>query len=235
MTFFEFIAQEVREYLAELGFRSSTRRSATASCSTPPTAIEHWKADGLDLTPILAEVHSPDGAGDRATRSRQDHELEKHFDDELIAAARDALEHGARGDRSTCRSATPSAPSARCSATRSPRRTARTACRRHDRRHPHRLGRAVLRRVHAGGITLRLEGDSNDYVGKGLSGGQIVVRPAPGRRWSAEQNVIAGNVIGYGATPGSCSCAASSASGSACATPARPPSSRAWATTRSST
>ena len=82
------------------------------------------------------------------------------------------------------------------------------------------------------GITLRLDGDANDYVGKGLSGGRIVVRPDREAPFAAEDNVIAGNVIGYGATAARSSCAAGWASGSACATPARPPSSRAWATTR---
>jgi glutamate synthase domain-containing protein 3 len=82
---------------------------------------------------------------------------------------------------------------------------------------------------------MRLFGDANDYVGKGLSGGRIVVRPAREATFAAEDNVIAGNVIGYGATAGRSSCAAGSASGSASATPARWPSSRASATTRWST
>lgn len=76
------------------------------------------------------------------------------------------------------------------------------------------------------GITLRLEGDANDYVGKGLSGGRIVVRPDKSATFAAEDNVIAGNVIGYGATGERSSCGASWASASACATRVRPPWSR---------
>ncbi len=85
------------------------------------------------------------------------------------------------------------------------------------------------------GIRLRLEGDSNDYVGKGLSGGEIIVRPPRQSVFLAERNVIAGNVIGYGATQGSMFIRGIVGSGSSCATPVRPRSSRALATMRSST
>lgn len=85
------------------------------------------------------------------------------------------------------------------------------------------------------GIALHLEGDSNDYVGKGLCGGKIVIRPHRTSVFPAERNVIAGNVIGYGATQGSMFLRGIVGSGSSCATRARPRSSRAWATTRSST
>jgi glutamate synthase (NADPH/NADH) large chain len=78
----------------------------------------------------------------------------------------------------------------------------RGPARRHDRRHPHRLRRSELRRVRAEGITLRLVGDSNDFFGKGLSGGRLTLRPDPAAPFRAEENVIAGNVILYGATSG---------------------------------
>ena len=85
------------------------------------------------------------------------------------------------------------------------------------------------------GITLRLEGDANDYVGKGLSGGRIVVRPPANANFTAEDNVIAGNVIGYGATSGEMYLRGLVGSGSVCATPGPPRSSRASATTAAST
>jgi glutamate synthase (NADPH/NADH) large chain len=86
------------------------------------------------------------------------------------------------------------------------------------------------------GVTLRLLGDGNDYVGKGLSGGRVVIRPERTSPLVAEDNTIAGNVIGYGATSRArSSCEAASANDSVSATPARRPSSRAWATTGSNT
>ena len=183
VNFFEFIAEEVREYLAELGFRSLDEVDRPrASCSTSTAPSSTGRRSGLDLTPIL------DGPDVRATTSRaatcaqQDHELDEHFDVRAHRArSRDRASRTAARSRSTCRSATPSAPSARCSATRSPCATARTGCRpaRSSSTSPARPGSrfgAFMPR----GITLRLEGDSNDYVGKGLSGGQIVVRPPRG-------------------------------------------------------
>ena len=166
-------------------------------------AIDHWKAHGLDLSPIL-------GARRRTRTSRrcyhsvgQDHGLDRALDQELIAP----LPAGARGRAarapSSCPSATSTAPSARCSAPRSPgawggdglpdgtidihlRGSAGQS-----------FGAFVPR-----GITLRLEGDANDYVGKGLSGGRLILHPDRDARFAAEDNIIAGNVIAYGATGG---------------------------------
>jgi len=199
-TFFEYIAEEVREHLAALGFRSIEEAIGQIRYVDTAKAINHWKASGLDLSPILAQVHSPDGSGTHHTVG-QDHGLEKALDHQLIAAARDAIDSG-----------TPV--------------TARFAIRNVNRTVGTMLGHEVTK-VHASGledgtidytltgsagqsfgaflpagITLRLEGDANDYVGKGLSGGRVVVRPAPGSALVAEDNVIAGNVIGYGATSG---------------------------------
>ena len=124
-TFFEYIAEEVREHLAALGFRSieeavgqiqlPRHRQGDHATGRPPASTS---------APILAEVQSPDGSGTRHTVG-QDHGLEKALDHQLIAAARDAIDHGSRGDRAVRRSATSTAPSARCSATRSPRCTRR--------------------------------------------------------------------------------------------------------------
>jgi glutamate synthase (NADPH) large chain len=202
VNFFEFIAQEVREYLAELGFRSLDEAIGHAEVLDVDRAIEHWKASGLDLSPIL---HGPEFADDepRKNARQQDHELEKHFDVGLIEAARDALSNGTPvtlelpirnteravgtmlGHEVTLRHGENGLPSGTIDVTLTGS-----------------AGQSFGAFLPAG-ITLRLVGDSNDYVGKGLSGGQIVVRPSAAAGFAAEENVIAGNVIGYGATQGS--------------------------------
>jgi glutamate synthase (NADPH/NADH) large chain len=201
VTFFEFIAEEVRELLAELGFRTIEEAIGHAEVLDTRTAIDHWKASGLDLEPILHVPEIADGASLHNTSS-QDHGLERALDVELIRLAAPALERS-----EAVRISSP---------IRNVNRTVGTM-----------LGSELTRR-HGGsgladdtivvdlvgsagqslgaflpsGITLRLEGDANDYVGKGLSGGRIVVRPAPNATFRAEDNIIAGNVILYGATSG---------------------------------
>ncbi|UOE46071.1 glutamate synthase large subunit [Agromyces larvae] len=202
VNFFEFIAQEVREYLAELGFRSLDEVIGRRELLDVDRAVSHWKADGLDLAPVLIGPDFSDSEPRRNARP-QDHELHEHFDNELIRRARQVLDHGGRIEVEV--------------PIRNTERAVGTM-----------LGHEVT--VHHGeqglpagsidvsltgsagqslgaflpsGVTLRLSGDANDYVGKGLSGGQIVVRPVESAGFVAEQNVIAGNVIGYGATSGS--------------------------------
>ncbi|GAA4402287.1 glutamate synthase large subunit [Fodinibacter luteus] len=199
-TFFEYIAEEVREHLAALGFRSVAEAVGQVQHIDASRAITHWKASGLDLAPVLARVNSPDGSGIRHTTG-QDHGLEKALDHQLIAAARDAIDHGA--------------PVTARFPIRNVNRTVGTMLG-HEvtKAHPAGLEDGTVDLTFTGsagqsfgaflpsGITLRLEGDANDYVGKGLSGGRVVVRPAPGSALVAEENVIAGNVIAYGATSG---------------------------------
>ena len=199
-TFFEYIAEEVREHLAALGFRSIAEAVGEISSLDVSRAISHWKASGLDLSPILARVESPDGSGKRAAIA-QDHGLEKALDHQLIAIARDAISDGTAvtGEISI----------------RNVNRTVGTMLG-HEvtRAHPSGLpdntidlefhgsaGQSFGAFVPAG-VTLRLFGDGNDYVGKGLSGGRVVIRPDRTSPLVAEENVIAGNVIGYGATSG---------------------------------
>ena len=201
VNFFEFIAQEVREYLAALGFRSLDEAIGQVELLDMRKAIDHWKADGLDLTPIL---HVPATAVGHPRRRvvAQDHGLDAALDNELIAMCAPALER-----KEPVRARLP---------IRNVNRTVGTM-----------LGSRVTRAYggeglpdgtidltfqgSAGqsfgaflpaGITLRLEGDANDYLGKGLSGGRIVVRPDRRAEFPAEENIIAGNVIGYGATSG---------------------------------
>jgi glutamate synthase (NADPH/NADH) large chain len=201
INFFEFIAEEVREYLAALGFRSLEEAIGHNELLDVNGAIEHWKASGLDLTPIL---DGPDFAPDEPRKNArgQNHELEKHFDNRLIQASADVLEHGGHVELSL-----PIRNTERAVGTM----LGHEVTVRHGEHGLPAGSIEITLKGSAGqsfgaflpsGITLRLEGDSNDYVGKGLSGGQIVVRPDRTSVFPAERNVIAGNVIGYGATQG---------------------------------
>ncbi|HVW79619.1 MAG TPA: glutamate synthase large subunit [Mycobacteriales bacterium] len=198
-TYFEFVAEEVREHLAALGFRSIEEAVGQVESLDTRAAIDHWKASGLDLTPIL---HQPEVDGPRHQTRSQDHGLEKALDQTLVQLA-----EGALADARPVKLELP---------VRNVNRTVGTI-----------LGHEVTKRyADAGlpdntidvtftgsagqsfgafvprGITLRLLGDSNDYLGKGLSGGRIILRPDPAAPFRAEENVIAGNVILYGATGG---------------------------------
>jgi glutamate synthase (NADPH/NADH) large chain len=201
VNFFEFIAEEVREYLAQLGFRSLAEIVGRVDLLDAALAIEHWKASGLDLSPVLYAPELPEGTAIHCVTG-QDHGLDKALDNTLIQLA-----EGTLADGSPVRLELP---------IRNVNRTVGTM-----------LGYEVTRRWggqglpdgtidisftgSAGqsfgaflprGITLRLEGDANDYVGKGLSGGRIIVRPPAASPFAAAEQVIAGNVIGYGATSG---------------------------------
>jgi glutamate synthase (NADPH/NADH) large chain len=201
VNFFEFIAEEVREYLAALGFRSLEEAIGHAEALDITRAVDHWKADGLDLTPILHVPSLPEGASLHQTVG-QDHGLAKALDNELIRICRPAIESG-----EPVRAQLP---------IRNVNRTVGTM-----------LGHEITKKYRAEGlpdgtidltftgsagnsfaafvprgVTLRLEGDANDYVGKGLSGGRVVIRPDRAARFDAADQIIAGNVIAYGATSG---------------------------------
>ncbi len=201
VNFFEFLAQEVREYLSALGFRSLDEAIGRSELIDVNRAITHWKADGLDLTPILAAPSVPADSPRRRVIS-QDHELEKHFDFKLLELTTRALEDAQRvtielpisnvdqavgtllGNEVTKRYGEPGLAEGTI-----------------DIRLRGAAGQSFGAFVPSG-ITLSLEGDANDYVGKGLSGGHISIRPDRSSSYAAEQNIIAGNVIGYGATSG---------------------------------
>ncbi|MGV8913526.1 MAG: glutamate synthase large subunit [Rhodoglobus sp.] len=202
VNFFEFLAQEVREYLAELGFRTLEEAIGHSELLDMNRAISHWKTDGLDLTPVFeGPVFGEDEP--RTQSVAQDHELDEHFDQKLIELSRDALE-----SKSPVKIDLPVRNTDRAVGTM----LGHEVTRRHG---EHGLptdtititlhgsaGQSLGAFVPAG-ISVKLYGDSNDYVGKGLSGGSVVVRPDLSSVFPAETNVIAGNVIGYGATSGS--------------------------------
>lgn len=202
--FFWFIAEEVREYLAALGFRSINEAVGQVEALDTTLARAHWKAHKLDLSPVLHQPESAFMNQDLYCTAVQDHGLDKALDQQLITMSREALDAGR-----PVRFATTIA---------NVNRTVGTM-----------LGHEVTKAYGAQGlpdgtiditftgsagnsfgafvpkgITLRVYGDANDYVGKGLSGGRIVVRPAPELPdgYVAEDNIIGGNVILFGATSG---------------------------------
>ncbi|UNB55380.1 glutamate synthase large subunit [Mycolicibacterium sp. YH-1] len=202
--FFRFIAEDVRKYLAELGFRSIDEAVGRVDVLDTAPGVAHWKSRGLDLSPIFAVPTDAHGA--KLTQRRrlrdQDHGLEHALDQTMIALAEGALE-----DAHPVRLEVP---------VRNVNRTVGTL-----------LGAEVTRRYGAQGlpedaihvtltgsagqslgaflppgVTLDLVGDANDYVGKGLSGGRVIVRPDDDVLFLPEDNVIAGNTLLFGATSG---------------------------------
>ena len=199
--YFRFVAEDVRELMAQLGFRTLAEMVGRADRLEMREAIEHWKAKGVDLSRILHQPEVEASAARRCVRS-QDHGLEQALDVELIQRAAPALD-----------SATPVEIHLPI---RNVNRTVGT-----------RLGSEITRRfggrglpedtirIHftgsAGqsfgaflpkGATLALEGDANDYWGKGLSGGKLIVYPPRKSTFASHENVIIGNVSLYGATSG---------------------------------
>ncbi|CAO5241546.1 glutamate synthase large subunit [Frankia sp. AgKG'84/4] len=199
--FFTYIAEEVRSYLAALGFRTLQEAVGRVDLLDARTAVEHWKASGLDITPLLHIPERPFG-GELHCTSSQDHGLDKALDNSLIQLCEGALDDG--------RPVWLEMP------IRNVNRTVGTM-----------LGYEVTKRFGAAGLpddtiqlrftgsagqsfgafvprgmTLTLEGDANDYTGKGLSGGKIFVFPPKESPLRAEENIVAGNVLLYGATAG---------------------------------
>jgi glutamate synthase (NADPH/NADH) large chain len=201
VNFFEFVAQEVREYLAQLGFRTIDEAVGQAEVLDATAAVSHWKAAGLDLQPVLHVPELPAGAARRCVTS-QEHGLDKALDNTLILLAEGSLTDGApvrlelpvRNVNRTVGTMLGSELTRRWGGTGLPDNTIDVAL---TGSAGQSLGAFLPR-----GITLRLHGDANDYLGKGLSGGRIIAMPHAATDFAAERNVIAGNVIGYGATSG---------------------------------
>ena len=201
VNFFQYIAEEVREYLAALGFRTLAEAIGHVDMLDTRGALEHWKARGLDLSPILAPPVNKYDQTFYNSRS-QDHGLDTAFDNELIAGAGPALEDGSavklsfpiRNTNRTVGTMLGAELTRRWGGDGLPDGTIDITL---DGSAGQSFGAFVPR-----GIMLRLEGDANDYFGKGLSGGTLVLRPPRTASFVAEENIIAGNVILYGATAG---------------------------------
>ncbi len=199
VNFFRFIAEDVRKYLAQLGYRTLDEAIGQSQRLHTDTAVAHWKSKGLDLSPIFRKIEDK---GPTLRVRGQDHGLDKALDQTMIQLAEGALE-----DAHQISLELP---------VRNVNRTVGTL-----------LGSEVTRRYGAEGlaedtivvnltgsagqslgaflppgVTIKLSGDTNDYVGKGLCGGKIVVAPDPEAWFVAEDQVIAGNTILYGATSG---------------------------------
>jgi glutamate synthase (NADPH/NADH) large chain len=213
--FFRFLAEEVRTYLAQLGFRSLDEAIGHAELLDFAPAVDHWKGHGLDLTPVLHVPELPAGAARRRTRD-QDHGLDRSLDNELIAAAAPALADGTpvavsrtvQNQHRSVGAMLSGEVTRRCGGKGLPDDTIEVTLRGSAGQS---FGGFAVR-----GVTLRLYGDANDYVGKGLSGGRLVVRPdetapfvaetEPCVFGGAEDQIIAGNTILYGATDGELFC-----------------------------
>ena len=198
-TFFEYIAQEVRELLAELGFKTLAQAVGQVELLETRKAVEHWKAAGLDLAPLLL---SPTDSAERKNTTVQDHGLENALDNKLIELAKNALEKAdsvkielpVRNVNRTVGTMLGAQITRKFGGVGLPANTVDVTL--------HGSAGQSFGAFIPSGLTLRLFGDANDYVGKGLSGGRIIVRPDEAAILKSNENVIAGNVIGYGATSG---------------------------------
>ena len=201
VTFMEYIAQEVREHMAAMGFRTMLEMVGHVEMLDTRTAITHWKARGLDISPILAVPQNPYGSTLHHSVT-QDHGLAEALDQQLLLECAPAIDRGEsialtlpiRNVNRTVGTMLGSAITSAHGGEGLPDGTISLNFRGS-------AGQSFGAFVPAG-VTMTLEGDANDYVGKGLSGGRVIVRPDRDAIFLAEDNVIAGNVIGYGATSG---------------------------------
>jgi glutamate synthase domain-containing protein 2/glutamate synthase domain-containing protein 1/glutamate synthase domain-containing protein 3 len=201
INFFFFIAEQVRGYMAQLGFRTFDEMVGRVDMLDAREAVDHWKAKGLDLSTILYYPRVPSRVARRCVDA-QDHGLDKALDYRLIDHATEAIEHGTRVEiklpiRNVHRTvgAMLSGEIARKYGSAGlPADTIKF----------HFTGSAgqSFGAFLAKGVTLELEGDANDYVGKGLSGGKLVVYPPRASTFQPEENIVIGNVALYGATGG---------------------------------
>ncbi len=201
INYFFFVAEQVREFMAKLGFRRFEEMVGRADMLEMRPGINHWKAKGLDFSQLLYHPEAPARVGRRCTIA-QDHGLDQALDAKLIDHARPALDSGT--------------PVEFVLPIRNVHRTVGAMLSGEIAR---KYGAAGLEpgTIHfkftgsagqsfgaflARGVTLELEGDSNDYVGKGLSGGKLIVYPPRGSTFAPDKNILVGNVVLYGATSG---------------------------------
>ncbi|MEY2628560.1 MAG: hypothetical protein RL066_376, partial [Actinomycetota bacterium] len=198
-TFFEYIAEEVRELLAQLGFRTLQEAIGHVEYLDTRKAVDHWKAAGLNLEPLLVR---PDVESALHNTIKQDHGLDAALDNQLIELSQAALTKGeavkidlpVRNVNRTVGTMLGAEVTRKYGAEGLPAGTIDVTL--------HGSAGQSLGAFLPKGVSIRLYGDSNDYVGKGISGGRVVVRPDERAAFKSEDNVIAGNVIGYGATAG---------------------------------
>ena len=201
INFFFFIAEQVRRHMARMGFRTFDEMVGRVDMLEARKALEHWKAQGIDLSMLLYNPPTPGRIARRCVQP-QDHGLEQALDYKLIDHAHDALEHGTpieirlpiRNVHRTVGAMLSGEIARRYGSAGLPDDTIRF-------RFTGSAGQSFGAFL-AKGVTLELEGDANDYVGKGLSGGRLIVYPPRGSTFLPEENILIGNVALYGATSG---------------------------------
>ena len=201
INFFFFIAEQLRQYMAEMGFRTVDEMVGRVDMLDVESAVDHWKARGLDFSAILYNPPVPSRVARRCVHS-QDHGLERALDHQLVEHSLDALLNlknveinlPVRNVHRSVGTILSGEIARRYGSAGLPDDTIRI----------HLTGSAgqSLGAFLAKGVTLKLEGDANDYVGKGLSGGRIIVYPPRDSGFAPEQNILIGNVALYGATSG---------------------------------
>jgi glutamate synthase domain-containing protein 3 len=201
INFLFYLAEDLRQVMAGLGFRTVNEMVGRVDCLVQRRDVDHWKARGLDLSAVLHNPATPARVGRRCL-TKQDHGLESSLDHKLIDHAREALERGAPVFLSLPISNTHRTVGAMLSG---------EIARRYG---SEGLPDDTFRFDFTGsagqsfgaflakGITMVLEGEANDYVGKGLSGGKLVVYPPRTSSFQPEENILVGNVVLYGATSG---------------------------------
>jgi glutamate synthase domain-containing protein 3 len=201
INFFFYIAEEVRQWMSKLGFRTMDEMVGRVDCIEMRPAVEHWKARGLDYSSILYNPPLPRRVGRRCLIA-QDHGLEQALDYELIKLAKEALDQGGqvectmpiRNVHRTVGAMLSGAIARQCGSQGLPDDTIRF--------HFNGSAGQSFGAFLAKGVTLTLEGDSNDYIGKGLSGGKLIVYPPRESTFPPEENILIGNTVLYGATSG---------------------------------
>ncbi|MGA3259672.1 MAG: glutamate synthase large subunit [Bryobacteraceae bacterium] len=201
INFFFFIAEQVRGYMAQMGFRTFDEMVGRVDMLDPRTALDHWKAKGLDLSMLLYNPQVPLRIARRCVQA-QDHGLDQALDYKLIDHARETIEGGEpiviklpiRNIHRTVGAMLSGEIARRHGSAGLPDGTI----------HFQFTGSAgqSFGAFLAHGVTLELEGDANDYVGKGLSGGKLIVYPPRASNFLPEENIVIGNVALYGATSG---------------------------------
>ncbi|MBL8429037.1 MAG: glutamate synthase subunit alpha, partial [Dechloromonas sp.] len=201
VNFFFFVAEEVREIMAQLGIRKFDDLVGRADLLDMRPGIDHWKAKGLDFSKIFFQPNVPADVP-RLHTEGQDHGLEKALDHKLIAQAKPALEKGQKVQiettiinvNRTCGTMLSGEVARRYGHAGLP----------DDTIHVKLTGTAgqAFGAFLAKGVTLELTGEGNDYVGKGLSGGRLIIKPHADFRGDTQQNIICGNTVMYGATEG---------------------------------
>ncbi len=204
INYFFMVAREMRQIMAELGFRTVNEMVGRGDALDAAAAVDHWKAGGIDLTELLTPAQEPPDFLGAYAMHGQDHGLERALDNKLIELAEPALARGEKvyhempiaNTNRVVGGMLSNAIIKRCG--------------------PEMLPGGAIHfkfRGHAGqsfgcwlarGVTLEVEGDANDYVGKGLSGGRVIIYPPGKSRFRPEDNILIGNVALYGATSGEC-------------------------------